>query len=398
MNKTVSPASGQALAETLVVVGLLSTTIWAATMLGQQTALQLQQDQYVRWTAFSASPSGSPGHALLMRGAKLSRAPLGEGQASGEIRRAWHYEDKGMVVARAGSRRLAVLRDAGFRPDDTQTQSRLGRSRAAWGNAADRSVREASRINARAQKIDSAWPRPSLSLDWLTPWADIEPIVSAGATRASSEPRDTRPPVRTHGAIRRHRRRRMHCLRCDQRAVRCRRCKQPRPWSATNGAPGASRRGWVDATYWIAGMRLNRALVSVALWVPSAVLSADGIRAVRDSPSARSCASHLSHAGLDSPLRHALRASQQLAVLLSTSHIEPTESFLWNGVPVAYMSFEPRSDAQATADHLRNRWPFLADLDVRGGRVSLSGIAESIHTVATWGQDPTARRLSLIHI
>ena len=68
--------------------------------------------------------------------------------------------------------------NAGNSHSALEAQSRIARSKAAWGDTADQTHHELEPHRVPLAKIDAPWGRGILKLDWLTDWAGQSPVRS----------------------------------------------------------------------------------------------------------------------------------------------------------------------------------------------------------------------------
>ncbi|WP_345798003.1 TadE family protein [Castellaniella sp. MT123] len=221
---------GQALAEALVVLGVLGSLWVGIAWLGRVQDAGLQLSNASRRAAFayayqemalpdlSAQVSGhmqGSGHVwrsrrgdpLLPAGAVLNLDASAKRPASepgdpvpdaASLRQELKLGEDAVWLARVGARtqgqaqtqsrlsdfdRLAVslqrhtaiLRGSGAASGDMAVQATLGESHRAWSGLAGASHEAGQRIDQRLQGVDEAWGRSRPSWDWLTPWAGRVP-------------------------------------------------------------------------------------------------------------------------------------------------------------------------------------------------------------------------------
>jgi len=189
---------GQALAEAVVIIGVLAGLMWAVRATGAwqdqalRTAMTARQAAFA-YTRFAPDPgrdaetSVSIGHAAtLSSGAQTG----GTHRHAAVLRREWALGDADVTTARAvapmsharqasGSlvlaRHTAVLRGAGHAAGDAQTQQRVEGSMLGWQETAGKSISAGQRVAARMNPVDGAWGRAQPIFDWLTEWTATVP-------------------------------------------------------------------------------------------------------------------------------------------------------------------------------------------------------------------------------
>lgn len=224
MNRPPNLQSGQAMAEGVVTLALVSLAGAAILWLGhwQNIALkagfasrdaaflaaraapdddiaasghhvfhQAEQRWQVRGGgALLADPASQIGMQVTRPGVVLS--PLAQpGQAdaqAAQLRAQWGLQDTGLLRAQvrvtlalpftsadaAGQalvRNTWILRDAGHQPDAHTAQRQTAASALAWGQPYAASLQAAHQLPTILQPLDAAWQRPDVSFEWLQPWA-----------------------------------------------------------------------------------------------------------------------------------------------------------------------------------------------------------------------------------
>src|SRR5690625_3405396 len=213
-------SSGQALAESLVVILVLLALWQGSTWLGRLQDMALQAQHASRFAAFAltrsqeARPihsierhffSGSahqwrnadgslmlPTHADNIRLQVMASQPVGAEAQSGAnrahsslLRHWWARDDHGIFSAsfHVGlvsdglrlKRFTSLMHGAGHSSDDQQVQKRLAQSETAWQSAYRFSYRSGTQVADVMQKVDGAWPRAQFNPDWLSKWAGFVP-------------------------------------------------------------------------------------------------------------------------------------------------------------------------------------------------------------------------------
>jgi hypothetical protein len=189
---------GQAMIESLFVVGLLCVLIASVCAIGrlQFTALQAGGDS--RLLAFSYARGGrstpirrgvtgtthragsaqelSGALATIVRGrAGRFMQVGGDSSLSASLRRDWQAEDGGVVTAQVGVGRLSLLAGAGHATSVRAAAERVRKSESGWNGAASRSRAAGSRATSRINGIDRGWHRVKPDFDWLQPWRELLP-------------------------------------------------------------------------------------------------------------------------------------------------------------------------------------------------------------------------------
>lgn len=218
-----APQRGQALAEALVVLGVLAVTWLAVAWLGRLRDLDLQALHASRHHAFMHAHQGmthlppaadSPflsgagqhwgsrhapsllagAHVRLYQEGRVSGRRPGDTFVSGSaVRRELKLGDEAVWVSEvdlstAGllqvtgdlrdfdgrsmrlRRHTAILRGDGAASGDTEVQSTLAAASVLWHGTAHRSVQLAGLVDIRMRALDAPWGRADLQTDWLTPW------------------------------------------------------------------------------------------------------------------------------------------------------------------------------------------------------------------------------------
>lgn len=65
---------------------------------------------------------------------------------------------------------------SGYAATDRAVQDRINQSRSAWRDAFELSSDNIRRVGAITSRTDIAWKRPTISLDFVQPWAGVIPI------------------------------------------------------------------------------------------------------------------------------------------------------------------------------------------------------------------------------
>lgn len=218
---------GQALAESLLVLGVLAALVVALTWLGRLQDLGLQLAHASRHAAFAHAHQGAddvfagvrehfaaPGHAWGARSGALLAEPVaiavesvapapvpapgdpvaaasqwraelalgdppvwratasaqtaGEESTTGKLR---DFDGLGLALRRHTS----ILHGSGAAPGDAEVQQRLAGSAHAWRDLADVSRQYGREAQQRLQDLDAAWGRRQPTWDWLSSWAGEVP-------------------------------------------------------------------------------------------------------------------------------------------------------------------------------------------------------------------------------
>lgn len=221
--------SGQALAESLVILGALGSLWLAVAWLGRLQDVDLQLLHASRRAAFSLAHQGvsspedsdaaavlaAPGHRwqvrpggdLLADAARIALEPTGQSPArqigdgathAAALREELRLGDKAVWRAHASvrtngqarvsgglrdfdqlalswRRQTAILSGSGAAPDDEAVHAVLAASAHAWDHWAQASIRAGKDIDARVHGTDAAWDRARPTWDWLQPWVAAVP-------------------------------------------------------------------------------------------------------------------------------------------------------------------------------------------------------------------------------
>lgn len=184
MRRRILGQRGQAMVEALLLLPILILMLLAIAWVGktQYTALTLLQDSRA---AAMLTAMGAEAHDVP-RGVRLQLvAGAGEEEGQGE----WSAADARRVSAMSSAdvsggagwgdvrlvRRIAVAAGAGNARDDDEVQRRIGAAMTMWNRAAANSVSLARVVAPVIEAVDAPWHRSSLSLDWLSSWADVVP-------------------------------------------------------------------------------------------------------------------------------------------------------------------------------------------------------------------------------
>ncbi|HEY9571840.1 MAG TPA: pilus assembly protein [Pusillimonas sp.] len=224
--------SGQALAEGIVVLGVLLFAWGAISWLGRYQDMALSTQHASRHAAFQQTRGDAaivverlhkhffsgPAHRWLDRQGQLVlngqndepglsfrrlaldsiAQPGGRNGAASTLRSDWGIQDQGVLHAtvslaeqalpptsatqRSGwlnfaipypalRRHTAILTGAGHASGDIHTQQMVAASGLAWGVSAGASYAAGEKIASIMNRVDSAWGRTEPEFDWLTPWA-----------------------------------------------------------------------------------------------------------------------------------------------------------------------------------------------------------------------------------
>ena len=237
---------GQAVAEGLLVLVMLSSLWVAAAWLGHLQDMALSAQHASRQAAFSLTrnPADDPAERIRQqyfaepshqwsdrRGKRMlgesldsiqlridrrsmlqqSAQPGGDDASAESLRRSWLVQDGGIVTARlrvapqpvgsrpAGTafasglndfdiypvlhRHTAILAGAGHAADDAQVQPILAQSPLAWQYSANTSYARGRSIDSVMGLVDAPWRRDRPVLDWLGPWAGDIPASRLDAMR-----------------------------------------------------------------------------------------------------------------------------------------------------------------------------------------------------------------------
>ncbi|CAB5516942.1 hypothetical protein LMG26857_06024 [Achromobacter anxifer] len=194
---------GQAVVEALLMLPLLVLLLCAVPWIGglQFTAQEMEQASR---KAVMASALGRPLQDLrtatnmkLWSGAEslpgvaaprisvLQDEWFGAGLSLLSVTASTERRDRDASAWLRIARRTHVASGAGYAHGDADIQRRIGRAPTSWRNAEGASLSQARRMKPVIDRMDGAWGRPGLSLDWLSAWADVVPADRlAGRLRA----------------------------------------------------------------------------------------------------------------------------------------------------------------------------------------------------------------------
>ena len=212
-----SSQCGQALAECLVVLGVLAALTAAVALLGDWQWQALRAGHAGRALAFRIAAGERPLASSARRGGEVSARAwrlsgvAAYGRQEGALRRlrqewagpldgvwqaaasasvatgggAWTAGLRLGIAARPLTRHTAVLVGAGHASGDVQTQRRIAMAPTAWRDTAQRSIQAGRSVAARLRGVDRGWQRPAPRFDWLQPWHDLVPAnrVQRSASR-----------------------------------------------------------------------------------------------------------------------------------------------------------------------------------------------------------------------
>ncbi|WP_313619396.1 pilus assembly protein [Achromobacter sp.] len=184
---------GQAVIEALLMLPLMALLLWATSGIGSLQYSAQQTTQAGRKAVMSAA-QGQPMTALkapggmdlssaaeVLSGVSPPQAATLQDEWFGaaltllsvEVRTQPRRTDA--LIGLPISRRLSVAGGAGYAHGDADGQRRVGAARTGWSQAGRMSLSEAGRMQRPLERVDAPWGRPKLSLDWLSPWADVVP-------------------------------------------------------------------------------------------------------------------------------------------------------------------------------------------------------------------------------
>ncbi|MCZ8398077.1 TadE/TadG family type IV pilus assembly protein [Achromobacter ruhlandii] len=186
MRRRILGQHGQAMVEALLLLPILILMLLAIAWVGktQYSALTLLQDSRAA-AMLIAMGAGAEAHDVP-RGVLLQLvAGAGDEEGQGE----WSAADARRVSAMSSAdvsggagwgdvrlvRRIAVAAGAGNARDDDEVQRRIGAAMTMRNRAAANSVSLARVVAPVIEAVDAPWHRSSLSLDWLSSWADVVP-------------------------------------------------------------------------------------------------------------------------------------------------------------------------------------------------------------------------------
>ena len=430
--------SGQALIEMTLALILLLTLAGAALLMGERIQQHLGDDQTSRWLAFTALPDdayagsvsragskipasaltaiattpsistsastasatsasstsetlgwtsvskATPARALPSASVSVSTPLMPRAQPGGvnrdaiEMRRAWAYADQGLVSAQVGTRTTVVARDAGHHHDHRATQTRLAESQSAWRRANDASRKIARTIEAQAGRADDGWQRPSLSLDWLTPWS----------------PQDIRQRQRR----RQQTRRTAACPRKRRQTWKPRLCH---PHALAPGLPASSP--WV---FYTRALIISLPLISLCPWAAAAVcpipgvvpMSRDGEQGLeQDLPQVSGGGAGIPETSWQQAITVLTGLAQAVDTTVGSVATHAVDGFFWLGIPMASQRFSvdlpvtPGVGAAkaSVAQVLSAIQPALEDFAIVDDRFLLAGLADNAHWLAQWEETAT---------
>lgn len=198
MIKAAFRQKGQAVIEALLTLPLLALLLWAVAGIGKLQFAAQQTTQASRKAVMAgalgqplAALRAPPGMALSSDAHALSGVATPRASA---LQDEWFDAVLTMLSVEISSqppvagpsawpsiaRRISVATGAGYAHGDADAQRRVGQSRTGWRQAGQGSLSEATRMRGPVDRVDGAWGRPRLSLDWLSAWADVAPADRLG--------------------------------------------------------------------------------------------------------------------------------------------------------------------------------------------------------------------------
>lgn len=196
---------GQALVESLLMLPVLMLAFLAVAWVGKLQFAAQEMAQASRKAAMSAAagaPVASPQTRAALAGHDRALPGVAASAASGNARlqAEWFGADLRLVsvIAQASltgtgpwdaariQRRTSVAVGAGHAYGDDDARRRIGAAPTAWGRAANHSLSLARSVGGLASRVDAPWRRPSISQDWLSPWADVVPADRLDKRRSAN--------------------------------------------------------------------------------------------------------------------------------------------------------------------------------------------------------------------
>lgn len=209
---------GQAVAESILVVALLSTIFIGIAWIAQLQQEALTAAQTSRQAAFAQArgqavmgAQGIPGVVSASYGNDSSNVlPISRNSQARTLAKdwlalkpetltVWAQDGKTRFLPSApnGVLKLSSMVDEGIRirrqtslivaaghaASDRDAQQRISTSSAGWSSAAGLSGQAVKQENSRMRSVDAVWKRGELTSNWLMPWADLVPAERIGAKR-----------------------------------------------------------------------------------------------------------------------------------------------------------------------------------------------------------------------
>ena len=184
---------GQAVIEAVLTLPLMALLLWAVSDIGALQFSAQRTTQASRQAVMAAALGQPVGSLRAPAGMDLTGAvqtfPGSAAKSGGVLQDEWFGAPQKLLSVevrsqlRAGkamfdvpiSRHISVASGAGYAHGDADAQRRVGTSPTGWLQASRDSLAEAGRMQRYVDRVEAPWGRPSLSRDWLSPWADVVP-------------------------------------------------------------------------------------------------------------------------------------------------------------------------------------------------------------------------------
>ncbi|MBB1624946.1 TadE family protein [Achromobacter sp. UMC71] len=193
---------GQALTEALLVLPVLILAFLGVAWLGklQFTAQKVAQASRKAAMSVAAGAPVAASRTPVALAARDQAVPAAITSGNAGLQAEWFGADLRWVSVTAQSslagprpwdaariqRRTSVAVGAGHAYGDDDARRRIGAAPTAWGQAAKPSLSLARSVGGLAANVEAPWRRPVISLDWLSPWADVVPAERLGKRRSAN--------------------------------------------------------------------------------------------------------------------------------------------------------------------------------------------------------------------
>ncbi|MBB1597688.1 TadE/TadG family type IV pilus assembly protein [Achromobacter sp. UMC46] len=189
---------GQAVVEALLLLPLMAMMVWAVSGIGNLQFSAQQMSQASRKAAmagalgqplepaWSSASSALKSQATALSGIASPRVRVLQDEWFGvglrwlsvQARTAPVRHDALLAPSIVRQTRVAI--GAGYAHGDADARRRIAGAPTAWRQAERASLAQARRVGAIAQRMDGPWGRAAVSMDWLSPWADLAPADRLG--------------------------------------------------------------------------------------------------------------------------------------------------------------------------------------------------------------------------
>lgn len=179
---------GQAMVEALLLLPVLILMLLAIAWLGRTRFTALTLLQASRTAAMSIARGARVEIRDVPGGGRLQVVADSDGDGDAWQDQWWAADARRVsatsqadISGGAGwsdvrlTRRIIVAAGAGSARDEGEAQRRIGAAMTPWSRAAVHSEALARVVVPAVDAVDAPWRRSSLSLDWLSSWADVAP-------------------------------------------------------------------------------------------------------------------------------------------------------------------------------------------------------------------------------